>query len=55
MEEAASTCIHYHVYLVRSCYITQGAQPGTLRLPRGMGWGEEREAHEGGDIMYNYG
>ena len=38
MAEVASTCINYHVYLVRSCYITQGAQPGTLWCPRGAGW-----------------
>ena len=32
------------------CSMTQGAQPGALWPPRGMGWGHGREAHEGGNI-----
>ena len=35
---------------MRSCYTTQGAQPGTLWWPREVRSGERREAKEGGDI-----
>ena len=31
-------CLKY--VLVGNCYMTQGAQPGTLWWPRGVGWGE---------------
>ena len=34
---------------MRSCCIIQGAQPGALRQPRGVGWGR-REVQEGGNI-----
>ena len=33
---------HYHVQnrqLMGSCFVTQGAQPGALWQPRGVGWG----------------
>ena len=33
-----------------NCYIAQGAQPNAHGQPRGVGWGIEREAQEGGDI-----
>lgn len=34
-----------------SCCETQGAQPGPLGWPRGVGWGGgAREALEGGDM-----
>ena len=36
--------------IVGSCCIAQGAQPGALWRPRGVGCGEGREAQEGGDI-----
>ena len=38
--------------IVESCHIiTQGAQPGTLWQPRGVGYGDGgREAQKGGDI-----
>ena len=42
MEAVASTYIHFHV-LVRSCYITQGAQPGSVIIQRGG-----RQRGEGG-------
>ena len=36
--------------MVKSCYITQGAQPGALWQPGGEGWEEGKEAQEGEDI-----
>ena len=36
-------------HVVKNRCITQGAQPGALRCPRGVGSGLE-EAQEGGDI-----
>ena len=39
-----------------SCCITQLAQPGALRQPRGVGWGERREeGSRGREHMYTYG
>ena len=46
-EKVVLTYIRYHVqkrYLAGSCRVTQGAQPGTLRQPRTVGW-----SSEGGD------
>ena len=42
MEKVALAYIYYHVQsgqLVRSYCVTQGAQPGALRQPRGVRWG----------------
>ena len=34
-----------------SCYITQGAQPGARRQPRGVGWsGRWEGGSRGGDV-----
>ena len=46
MEKVTSTYIHQRVSnreLVTSCCVTQGAQPGDV------GWGQGREAQDGGD------
>ena len=52
IERVAPKHIHYHMYnkqLIGSCYLTQGAQAGTLWQPRGVGWGGSwREVQEGG-------
>ena len=38
--------------LVGNCYITQGAQSGTLWQPRGLTWGGGMKAQEGEDITH---
>ena len=39
-----------------SCYITQGAQPGARRQPRGVGWsGRWEGGSRGTGRMYFYG
>ena len=39
--------------LLMKVYMTQGAQPGALWWPTGVGWRKSGEAQEGGDIcMY---
>ena len=39
----------YAKYILGFCWMMQGAQPGALRQPRGVGW-DGREVQEGGDI-----
>ena len=44
------TLPHVNTQPERSCYITQGAQPGALLRPRKVRWWAGREAQEGGDM-----
>ena len=39
---------------MKRCCITQGSQPAALRWPRGIRWGGERGAQEGGDDSYGW-
>ena len=53
-EKETLTYVNYQTQdwrLAESCYLAQGAPPGALLWPRGLGWGESRrEDQEGRDI-----
>ena len=48
------TLPHVNTQPERSCYITQGAQPGALLRPRKVRWWGGREAQEGGSKGRGY-